>query len=137
MESIDTNLRVVRLTTGDDIMAEVTVFEHTNGKTYSLRNALRIMYVMGKDGNSITVAMIEWIFPRVSNQEEIRIDASNVLFEAIPTKAIQEYYWNYLDQTEVRTTELDELDNSSDEDSNIPYVMEMLEELKKKGGKLN
>lgn len=137
MESSDTNLRVIRLTSGEDVMAEVTAFDHSNGRTYSLRNALRIMYVMGKDGNSITVAMIEWIFPRVSDQEEIRIDATNILFEVLPTKAIQEYYWNYLDQSESRTIELEQMEDSLETEQEIPYIMDMLEELKKKGRKLN
>jgi hypothetical protein len=137
MTQSDTNLRVIRLKTGDDIMAEVTVEVSNKTSSYTLRNPMRIMYVMGNEGSSISVAMVEWLFKRVSEDEEVSVSQDNILFEAIPTKALQEYYWNYLDAASSRIIEIEDMDAEYDSLEETRYINDMLEEIKKKGGKLN
>lgn len=139
MKNADTNLRVIRLKSGDDIMAEVTTEIHATKKTvkYTLRNPMRVMYIMANGGTSISVAMVEWLFRRVSEDEEVTISEDNVLFEAIPTKALQEYYWNYLEAASDRAVELEDMDADFESSEETSYIVDMLEEIKKKGGKLN
>jgi hypothetical protein len=139
MKTADTNLRVIRLKNGDDIMAEVTTEIHATKKTikYTLRNPMRVMYIMANGGTSISVAMVEWMFRRVSEDEEVMISEDNIMFEAIPTKALQEYYWNYLEAAEDRVIDLENMDTDFDSSEKTSYIADMLEEIKKKGGKLN
>lgn len=138
MKQADTNLRIIRLKTGDDIMAEVTTEIHATRKTvkYTLRNPMRVLYIMANGGSTISVAMVEWLFKRVSEDEEVIISEDNVLFEAIPTKSLQEYYWNYLDAAEDRVVDLEQMDSEFDPPEETSYIADMLEEIKKKG-KLN
>lgn len=139
MKTADTNLRVIRLKNGDDIMAEVTTEIHATKKTikYTLRNPMRVMYIMANGGTSISVAMVEWMFRRVSEDEEVMISEDNIMFEAIPTKALQEYYWNYLEAAEDRVIDLENMDTDFDSSEKTSYIADMLEEIKKKEGKLN
>lgn len=138
MKNADTNLRIIRLKTGDDIMAEVTKEIHATRKTikYTLRNPMRVLYIMANGGSTISVAMVEWLFKRVSEDEEVTISEDNVLFEAIPTKSLQEYYWNYLEAAEDRVVGLEKMDSEFDPPEETSYIADILEEIKKKG-KLN
>jgi len=129
MESSESSLRVLRLKTGEDIIAELTVLHNrkTERKTYSVSNPLRLIYMMGNNGTSITVGMIEWIFPRVSEDTSFNLKEEDVLLEMFPTKAIQKYYWDYLNNP----SEVEE----PVEDSNAS--MNLLNSLPIKKGKLN
>lgn len=136
---MDTNLRVIRLKNGDDIIAEVTTTEHSKGTSYELRNPMRIMYVMGKNGTSITIAMIDWIFRRIYDHETVVIKEENILAEVLPSKTLQDYYWNYLAENDPTET-FEEPEFLTEESKEIPALNDTiaaLNDIRRKGGKLN
>lgn len=130
-----TNLKIIRLKTGDDIIAEVLYSNQKGKETYSLINPMRMVYVMGPNGSSISVAMIEWLFPSVSEDTAIEINVSDTLFTANPASGIQEYYWNYVNREEASSYESESVDNPSE--GVDEYIKNMLLDIKNKGGKLN
>jgi len=117
METSDSPVRVLRLKTGEDVVAEITVSynKKTEKKQYSLTNPLRLIYMMGNNGTSITVGMIEWVFPRVSEMTSFTIREDDVLVVMIPTKSIQKYYFDYLNNS----SSVEDEDSPKEESNNL------------------
>lgn len=95
---METNkLNVLRLKSGEDIIAVVTnVIGTPGGNLITIREPLRLLYMMANAGGTITVALIEWIFPRVSDVKEVTLNSSDILFIIPPTDSLIQYYNEYI-----------------------------------------
>lgn len=90
--------KFVRLTNGDDIVAEVVETEDEKGILYMLINPLKVIYVQSpQHQNYLTVSFIPWVFPRICDHQEFTIHANDVLMVSNVSEKMNDYYWNNLD----------------------------------------
>jgi hypothetical protein len=123
MEKIE--IKVIRLKTGEDIIARVVQI----GNMVIVKEPLRLLYMMTNAGGAITVALIEWIFPRVSEVKEVTLNSTDILFIIPPTESLVKYYDEYLlqpDQSDI---------TEEAEEQNVVNIGETFKKLKKE--KLN
>lgn len=82
------NLMLLRLSTGEEIMAEIVVHDD---KIYQLKNPVRVVVVPSKsDPNNPSVAFAP--FMQWSDDKELTLNASHVMLTATPiTEFVNQY----------------------------------------------
>jgi hypothetical protein len=140
-------VKFVRLTTGEDLITQVTEFISDDDHHYVLMSPMKILYLTGKTG-SMTISIMQWVFNRICDKQTFTIYPEDVLMVADATDDIIEYYWDsisfYDDMTETKKEEREssfikaELDDKSiDDDTARDMITEMLETIRKDRGKLH
>lgn len=115
----DSAVKFVRLTTGEDIIAEVNYFENEKECYYVLNNPLKVVYMTGNKPGVLSISLMQWVFWRIANTQSFTIYPNDVLTVANTTESMEEYYWNSVDhfseykenlskQTEFDDTSLEE-----------------------------
>lgn len=98
METSNDSVRFVRLVTGEDIISEVMEVDDTTGKHVILYNPLKIMYLASPvSSDKVSISLLEWVFTRISDKQEFRLEAKDVLTIAPPTVSLNDYYWDTID----------------------------------------
>lgn len=100
------NVKFVRMTTGEDLIAEVI---QDNDEKCIMINPLKIVYLLGERPGSMMLSLIEWIFPRICSKQEFEIFTSDIITIAEPSNDIVHYYLNSL-------SKLDDVDFKFDKD---------------------
>jgi hypothetical protein len=140
-------VKFVRLTTGEDLITQVTEFISDDDHHYVLMSPMKILYLTGKTG-SMTISIMQWVFNRICDKQTFTIYPEDVLMVADATDDIIEYYWDsisfYDDMTQTKKEEREssfieaELDDKSiDDDTARDMITEMLETIRKDRGKLH
>ena len=140
-------VKFVRLTTGEDLISQVTEFISDDDHHYVLMSPMKILYLSGKTG-SMTISLMQWVFNRICDKQTFTIYPEDVLMVSDATEDIIEYYWDsisfYDDMTETKKTEREsgfieaELDDKSvDDDTARDMITELLESFRKDRGKLH
>jgi hypothetical protein len=140
-------VKFVRLTTGEDLITQVTEFISDDDHHYVLMSPMKILYLTGKTG-SMTISLMQWVFNRICDKQTFTIYPEDVLMVADATDDIIEYYWDsisfYDDMTQTKKEEREssfieaELDDKSiDDDTARDMITEMLETIRKDRGKLH
>jgi hypothetical protein len=143
---VDT-VKFIRLTTGEDLITQVTEFISDDDHHYVLMSPMKILYLAGKRG-SMTISIMQWVFNRICDKQTFTIYPEDVLMVADATDDIIEYYWDsisyYEDADQIKKkegggsfieAELD--DKSIDDDEARDMITEMLESFRKDRGKLH
>lgn len=140
-------VKFVRLTTGEDLITQVTEFIGDEDHHYVLMSPMKVLYITGKTG-AMTVSLMQWVFNRICDKQSFTIYPDNVLMVADATDDMIEYYWDsisfYEEMTQTKKAEREtsfiegELDDKSmDDDQARDMITEMLETLRKDRGKLH
>ena len=143
----ESTVKFVRLTTGEDLISQVTEFISDDDHHYVLMSPMKILYLSGKTG-SMTISLMQWVFNRICDNQTFTIYPEDVLMVSDATEDIIEYYWDsisfYDDMTETKKTEREsgfieaELDDKSvDDDTARDMITELLESFRKDRGKLH
>lgn len=82
-----TNLKIIKLVTGDDLLAEVT---ENSIATVTFKNPVRIVVVPTKDPRSPSVGFAPW--GEFSEDKEFTIDKYNILCIMAPIKEFVNQY---------------------------------------------
>lgn len=93
----ESTVKFVRLTTGEDIIAEVMYFEDDKESYYILNNPLKVVYMTGSKPGILSISLMQWVFWRIANTQSFTIYPNDVLTVANTTDSMEEYYWNSVD----------------------------------------
>lgn len=98
--------KFVRLTNGDDIVAEVVETEDDTGMFYMLINPLKVIYLQTPQHQGyLTVSFVPWVFPKICDHQEFTIRADDVLMISNVSEKMNDYYWDNLDTLENKENE--------------------------------
>lgn len=90
MTDTKNSIMFLRLTTGEDIIAEC-LGDETD--PYRLSYPFKIVYTVSQEhGNALTVSLIEWVFPSITEDQVFTITKDEVLTRANPSKVLFDYY---------------------------------------------
>ena len=138
MESTNNNIKIVRLQSGEDVMAQYHADEE-NG-TVMLDNPMHIIFKRVPSGQTVMM-MMPWLPIELIKENNAVIYDSDILTIIDPKEDLIEYYGNIVlhanermeNSTEFFSTEDEEEDYDEDETEEIEMeeVMKILEEKKK------
>ena len=98
METANDTVKFVRLVTGEDIISEIMEVDDTTGKHVILYNPLKIMYLASPvSSDKVSISLLEWVFSRISDKQEFKLESRDVLTIAPPTQSLNEYYWDTIE----------------------------------------
>ena len=117
----ESTVKFVRLTTGEDIIAEVMYFEDDKESYYVLNNPLKVVYMTGSKPGILSISLMQWVFWRIANTQSFTIYPNDVLTVANTTDSMEEYYWSsvdhYSEYKEKLTKQTEFEDSSFEEDA--------------------
>ena len=87
------SVKFIRLTTGEDSISEVDEVREGDNWHYTLYSPLKIVYSIGSRPNVLSVAMMQWVFPKVVSDQIFNIYSNEILTIANPNEKFVEYYW--------------------------------------------
>jgi len=120
----ESTVKFVRLSTGEDVIAEVNYFESDKEAYYVLNNPLKIVYMTGSKPGILSISLMQWVFWRISDTQTFTIYPEDVLTVANTTNSMEEYYWSSVDHFNEfkekfdKQTEFDGYLEESEEDQN-------------------
>lgn len=86
----------LRLSTGEDIIAECL---DDDIDPYRLSYPFKIVYTVSQQhGNALTVSLIEWVFPSITEDQVFTVSKETVLTRATPSKILEEYYQSVVEK---------------------------------------
>lgn len=86
-------LLVLRLVTGEDIIAETAYLNEAGNSRYMILNPLKIVYLPATKDTMITLSLMQWMFTRISENQCFEMNDRNVLFTTDPAESLAEYYY--------------------------------------------
>lgn len=94
LDSQEPETLFIRLVTGEDLIADVI----WNDDHVLFINPMKIIYVLGDTPGSLKLSLIQWVFPRITNDQEFLINGDDILTCAELSIELLEYYFDTLDQ---------------------------------------
>lgn len=127
-----TDVKFIRLMTGDDVISEVVEVGDENQIDYMLICPLKVVYIPSTRGVSyLQVAFMPWVFSRICDTQEFLIHAEDVLTMADVSQQIEEYYWKNLDMfVQNGEKENQVVGEELEENEHLEELEEILEALK-------
>jgi hypothetical protein len=87
-------VKFIRLTTGEDLVAEVTSYEDKNGNIeYKVTSPLKVLYTQGRVEGTISVVFIQWIFSNLCSNQDFVLKDKDVLTMIEPNLSMIDYYY--------------------------------------------
>lgn len=84
---------VLRLVTGEDIIADTVIKSDAGTTTYSVSDPLKIVYLPATKDTHISLSLMQWMFVRISDNQTFDLHERNVLFTTEPSDSLLEYYY--------------------------------------------
>lgn len=89
--------RFLRLTNGDDVIAEVVETEDEHGILYTLFHPLKLVYVPSEETGYVSIAFMPWVFPRICDDQTFSLHAEDVMMVNDISQKMNIYYWESVD----------------------------------------
>lgn len=87
-------VKFIRLTTGEDLVAEVTSYEDKHGNLeYRLNAPLKVLYTQGRVEGTISVVFIQWVFSNLCKSQDFVLKDKDILTLAEPNISMIDYYY--------------------------------------------
>ncbi len=121
-EEEQTDIKFIRLNTGEDIISQVVeTTDRNNNQNFLLIRPLKIVYMATPHGGTTRIALtvVPWVYPSVSNIQEFEIYVNDILTIAKPSQTLINFYdkyWNEDDEYETKAVSDDEFEKMSDGD---------------------
>lgn len=125
MKDIEGQVRFFRLNNGEDIIAYSyrVPADEVDISHYILNDPMKIIYMTTSRGQRpyMSISLMQWVFSRISDKQEFRIEEKDVLFASEPAVALVDYYYetveHFLDMKEKQKKEIQfgEVENLEDE----------------------
>lgn len=125
-EPAEIKIKFLRLNSGEDIISEIL---NKDDKTYVLINPLKIIYGINQKTGYVSISLVQWIFPKITENLEFDISISNILIESNASISMTQYYYDTLSNYEKKYYQREEEDED-DEDEDYEITDEDLEETK-------
>lgn len=135
--SKDNDIRFIRLTNGEDIVAEVVRI--SNGRIV-INNPLKILYTPSLNTGYLSISLMQWVFSRISKQQNFDMDLANVLVMTDPEDNLKSHYNESLNTFDKENDEEDddEIDFSTLEgDEGIEMLKNLMDKIKGGKGRLH
>ena len=84
------NIKLLKLITGEEVLAEILNSEHTESRVVLIKNVLRIVIMPGRDPSTPTVGLAGWA--QFSKDDEISIDKQHIIAIMNPIEQFVEQY---------------------------------------------
>lgn len=104
-QPLDSNVKFIRMTTGEDIISEV--IDKDEKEKYVLINPLKVVYLLGERPGSLMLSLIEWIFPRICTEQKFEIFSSDIITIGDPSDDIVDYYYDAVGRVDTSDFKLD------------------------------
>jgi hypothetical protein len=132
------DVRFIRLTTGEDLVTEVT--DVANGRVH-INYPLKLLYTPSLTSGYLSISMMQWIFTRVSKNQAFDIDQVNVLVMSPADDDLKEHYEKTIISYQNRVDD-DESDDYEDfsslnEEEGLEMLKDVLDKLKNNKGSLH
>jgi|LakMenEpi03Aug12_release.lakeMendotaPanAssembly.Ray.scaffolds.fasta_scaffold00983_21 hypothetical protein len=98
MEDVQPLAKFIRLTNGDDLIADVVETEDEDGILYTVFNPLRVVYIDSEREGYTAIAFSHWVFSGLCDQQEFVIHAEDVMLIADLSEKMNKHYWDYLER---------------------------------------
>lgn len=89
-------IRFIRLTTGEDLVSEVVEIKDDKEEYSLLIHPLKIVYVAGEKRGSIMLSFIEWVFPKISSEQQFKVYPKDILTMSGVSDKMEDYYYETL-----------------------------------------
>lgn len=144
-------VKFIRMNTGEDIIAELISHKNDDDEFYVLVNPLKIIYTISESHGGISIALMQWIFPRICDKQEFPVYSNDIITMSSPSKQMETYYWNVLNKfdnmglllapTNKNAVQYDTEEDDEDEieptEEEMEYINKMLDEIKNGKRKLH
>lgn len=94
---LDESVKFVRLSTGEDLISEVTEYKDDETSYYILINPLKVVYSMGTKSGILSVGLMQWVFSRICEDQEFNVFPEDVVTMGKPTEGLIDYYFGCVD----------------------------------------
>lgn len=131
------DIRFIRLTNGEDIVAEV--LDIANGRIV-IDSPLKILYTPSSNKGYLSISLMQWIFTRISKQQKFDMDMVNVLIMSEPEQTLIEHYNESMDTFNNKNDEEEEDDidfNTLEGDEGIEMLKNLMDKIKGGKGRLH
>jgi len=105
------NIKMFRLKTGDDIIAEVI---NEDGFTYRIKEPMAVEMTTDPKSDKDYCNMYAWLPDQILAINEVTLDRNDILFEMIPSEDFFEFYENQLHKLSVQNEIKDKVSSMSD-----------------------
>lgn len=139
-KSNSSDIRFIRLVTGEDIVAEVT--DVANGKLM-MNNPLKVVYTPSLQTGFLSISLMQWIFTRISKNQTFDMDLHNVLVMTDADQQLKEHYEESLitfskkDPTNISDEEDDDEFGMLGNDDGVEMLNNLINKIKNGKGKLH
>ena len=143
MNNVEAQVKFLRLNNGEDVIsfAYYVPEDDVSGAHYILNDPMKIVYMTTSKGSGpfMTISLMQWVFSRISNKQEFKIEERDVLFAVEPTDNLVEYYYETVDhfndmkETQEREIEFDsefedEYERAYDDAEGLQLIQDMLKQ---------
>jgi hypothetical protein len=138
-KSNSSDIRFIRLVTGEDIVTEVT--DVANGKLM-MNNPLKVVYTPSLQTGFLSISLMQWIFTRISKNQTFDMDLHNVLVMTDADQQLKEHYEESLitfskkDPTNISDEDDDEFGMLGNDDG-VEMLNNLINKIKNGKGKLH
>ena len=85
----------IRLSTGEDIITQCSMDE----TTFTVYYPFKIVYTVSPAHNgALTISLLEWVFPNITEQQEFTLKKEEILTTAAPSEILHKYYNKVVDK---------------------------------------
>lgn len=146
-------IKFVRMNTGEDLITEIIETQINDQACYVFVNPLKVVYLVGETPGRLMLSLIEWVFPRITKDQQFQIYPDDVITIADASDDICDYYFEALykleQKSDVKITDpmiddpkmaskvMKEMFNQKDDeelivptDEEVEYIKKVLDDLK-------
>lgn len=101
MKDIEGQVKFLRLNNGEDIIAYSyrVAKDDMEDAHYILMDPLKVIYMTTNKGMKpfMSISLMQWVFSRISDKQEFKINDKDVLFSTEPSPSLVDYYYETIE----------------------------------------
>jgi len=129
-------IKFVRISTGEDLVSEMKIVrsEHI-GDHYVLISPLKVIYALLEKPGMVSLNLISWIFPKITERQEFIIYPKDIITMADPTAGVKKYYNEMVMESKFSasiggSSDFAAFDDDNEEDEEDEHIRQIMDELK-------
>lgn len=97
---LENSVQFIRLTTGEDLISEVTEIQKDDFTYYVLNNPMKVVYMTGRKPGILSISLMQWVFWRITDDQEFYLSPKDILTICNTSSSMEEYYWSSVEHVE-------------------------------------
>lgn len=98
MISEENSVQFVRLSTGEDLVSEVTEIKSDDTTYYILHNPMKIVYQINGTKGSMVLSLMQWVFFRICENQDFVVYPNDILTMNRTADEMENFYWQSVEQ---------------------------------------